>query len=222
MAPFGKIYSWPGNFRVQRAQVVAELNGLELDIPSFDMASSKTPEFLSKFPMGKVPALECADGFCLAEGAAICMYLAGQGPMAPQLLGAEAGPQTTARIAEWTLFAESELIANVIPPFIMAVLKIVPYDEAKYESCVVNFDRALKRLDLAIDGGKKRYLVGGQLTLADIMVAGPLLASFNFLFDAELRKAFPGVVTYLEGLMEKQEFKNAFGEITKCETRVKA
>lgn len=66
MAPFGTIYTYPGNFRVHRAQVIAALNGLELNIPEFAMGvTNKTPEFLAKFPLAKVPAFEGADGFCL-------------------------------------------------------------------------------------------------------------------------------------------------------------
>ncbi|KAI2621163.1 glutathione S-transferase [Hypoxylon sp. NC1633] len=72
MAPFGKIYSYPGNFRVARALVVAAYNGLEVEVPAFKMGvENMSPEFKAKFPLGKVPALECADGFYELSGAIV-------------------------------------------------------------------------------------------------------------------------------------------------------
>ena len=43
------------------------------------MVDNKKPEFLSKFPHGKIPAFDGADGFKLFEGAAIARY----GELAP-------------------------------------------------------------------------------------------------------------------------------------------
>ncbi|KAK8064423.1 glutathione S-transferase [Apiospora phragmitis] len=185
MAPFGKIYSYPGNFRVQRAQVVAGINGLE---------STKTPDFLAKFPMGKIPAFEGADGFYIAEGAAIAMYLAGSGPKAQQLLGAPTELQKRARITEWICFAETELNPQVLPAFVMCVLKYMPYSEQAYNNAANNLERALKRVDKAVDGGNKKFLVGDELTMADIMVAGPLFFGQGFLIDQKMREAAPGAI----------------------------
>lgn len=220
MAPFGKIYSYPGNFRAQRAQVVAALNGLEVSLPEdFKMGeTNKSPEFLSKFPMGKVPGLECADGFCLAESAAICRYLASVGPKASQLLGADLKIQ--ARISEWSFFAENELLTNVLPLALMCVLKYQPFNEALYNTCLANVERACKRIETALAGGKK-YLVGDELTLADIMVGGVLFPSFKFFVDAEIRKDLPNTVAWFQNLAETKEFKDVFGPLEMCETRTK-
>ncbi|RYP33845.1 hypothetical protein DL767_004575 [Monosporascus sp. MG133] len=221
MAPFGKIYSYPGNFRVQRAQVAAALNGLEISVPEdFKMGeTNRTPEFLSKFPMGKVPALECADGFCLTEGAAICRYLASVGPKASQLLGAD--PKTQARISEWSFFAENELAANVLPLSVMCIFKLEPYDESRYNTCLANAERACKAIETVLAGGKK-HLVGDELTLADIMVAGILFWAFKFFVDAELRKGLPNTVAWIQNVTGTKEFKDVFGPLEMCETRTKA
>ncbi|KAI1137817.1 glutathione S-transferase [Hypoxylon sp. FL0543] len=219
MAPFGKIYSYPNNFRVQRAQVIAAYNGLEVPLAEdFQMqVTNKTPEFLAKFPMGKVPAFEGADGFCLAESAAICHYLALSGPKKDQLLGTD--PKTQALISQWSYFAENELNTHLFPPAVMVLFKMQPFDEQKYNSSVASLERALKRIEVALQGGKK-YLVGDNVTLADIMVAGPLYYGGKFLIDAEMRKDIPNVVAWLKGLAAQPEFK-AFGELVLCETRTK-
>lgn len=182
--------------------------------------TNKTTEFLSKFPMGKVPALECADGFCVAEGPAICQYLAAAGPKSAQLLGSD--PKTQARIAEWVFLAETELVANFLPLALMSVLKMVPYDEARYGFHLACVERACGRVEVALAGGEKKYLVGEAITLADAMVAGVLIPLCRFFVDAEIRAKIPNTVAYLQSLAATKEFVDAYGAFEGCETRVKA
>ncbi|KAI1658331.1 glutathione S-transferase [Daldinia decipiens] len=219
MAPFGKIYSYPGNFRVSRAQVVAAHNGLEVPlVEDFKMGvDNKTPEFLAKFPMGMVPALECADGFCIAEGAAICYYLARSGPKKDQLLGTD--PKSQSIIDEWVFLAETELLPNVLPPTAMVIFPGYPKDNDRYEKSVTATVRALKRTETALQGGKK-YLVGDSVTLADIMVAACVFFGTKVVIDAEIRKEIPNVVAWAQGLQALPEFK-AMGEFNLLETRIK-
>jgi elongation factor 1-gamma len=203
--------------------VVAAVNGLEVNlVEGFKMReTNRTADFLAKFPMGKVPALECADGFCIAEGAAICTYLAASGPAAEQLLGgAPDDIKTRARVTEWTCFAETELVSNIMPAALMCLYKFMPFDEKMYNYHADNLVRTLQRIEVAVAGGKN-YLVGDRLTLADIMVAGPLFYAMGYLIDAEMKKEAPDAVRYLQGLSELPEFKQAFGEIKSIETRVK-
>ncbi|KAI0598222.1 glutathione S-transferase [Biscogniauxia sp. FL1348] len=219
MAPFGKIYAYPENFRAQRAQLLANLNGLELPFAEgFKMGeTNKTPEFLAKFPMGKVPTLECADGFCLAESAAIARYVAQSGPLASQLLGADA--KTQARIDEWTCFAESEIASNMIPPIGMAVMKFMPADQARFDASIASLERALQRVEKALEGGKK-FLVGDKITMADAMVAGSLYVPFKFLVDAEMRKGLPNLVAYAQGIAAMEAAKKVYGDLVMCDTKV--
>ncbi|KAI5925351.1 glutathione S-transferase [Camillea tinctor] len=219
MAPFGKIYTYPENFRVLRVQLAAALNGLEVSVvEDFKMGeTNKTPEFLAKFPLGKVPALECADGFCVWESAAIARYVAQSGPLADQLIGADA--KTQALIHQWSCFAEGEIVSNVIPPFGMAVLKFMPADQARFDSCITNLERALKAVDTALAGGKK-FLVGDKVTLADIMIAGSLYLPFKLFVDPEMRKGLPNLVSYVQSFSEDVTTKKVYGDLVLCDTRV--
>ncbi|KUI57873.1 Elongation factor 1-gamma [Cytospora mali] len=219
MAPFGTIYTYPHNFRVQRASVIAALNGLELNIPEdFKMGvDNKSPEFLAKFPLGKVPVFEDSEGFRLSEASAIATYLAASGPLADQLLGAD--PRTKAKIAEWTLYTNTELVANFTPAVLM-LFKFIPFDEAKYNFSATVFQNSLAKVEAAVKDGKK-FLVGEQLTLADLEVAAALFFASGFLLDAEMRKTAPATIEYVKGIAAIPEFAKAFGEYKPCETRVK-
>lgn len=205
---------------ISQALVIAALNGLEVNYPSdFKFGvDNKTPEYLAKFPLGKVPGFEGADGFTLAEGSAIAAYLAGSGPLAPQLLGSDL--QTKAKIAEWTLFTNTELVVHSTPPLLM-MLKFVPFDAARYDFSAAAFARAVSRVEAAVKDGRQ-YLVGDKLTLADLEVAAALFYAGGFLMDAEMRQAAPATVEWLKGIIAATpEFAKVFGEYKPCETRVK-
>lgn len=59
-----------------QVRAAAALGGLELSFPENyeHMVDNKKPEFLSKFPHGKIPAFDGSDGFKLFEGVAIARY----------------------------------------------------------------------------------------------------------------------------------------------------
>lgn len=75
MTAFGKIYTYPNNRRVQKALIAAKYNGLTIDVPEFAMGTeNKSADYLAKFPMGRVPAFEDANGNSLFESGAIAYY----------------------------------------------------------------------------------------------------------------------------------------------------
>lgn len=55
---------------------MARLTGLEIALPEHyeHHTDNNKPEFLSKFPLGKVPAFETADGFKLVEGIPVARF----------------------------------------------------------------------------------------------------------------------------------------------------
>ena len=60
----------------RQIRAVAAFGGLKIDLPEsyVHFEDNKKPEFLSKFPHGKIPAFEGADGFKLFETTAIARY----------------------------------------------------------------------------------------------------------------------------------------------------
>lgn len=54
-----KLWTNPANFRAFKVLIAAEYNGVELEVPEFDHPTdSKSPEFVAKSPLGRVPVLE--------------------------------------------------------------------------------------------------------------------------------------------------------------------
>jgi len=56
---------------------------------------------------------------------------------------------------------------KAIPPLLLTVLKMVPFDETKFNAHAANLERALKRVQAALESGSGEFPVGDQVTLAD-------------------------------------------------------
>lgn len=146
-------------------------------------------------------------------------FLAESGPKADQLLGRTVTDR--ALIEQWACFAEQELMANLIPPMLMVYRPdLVPYGKEGYDSFASKFERAVKYVESAVKG--RKFLVGEEVSVADVMVAGPLIMASKLLLDAEMKeKSAPSVEGWLRGLLEVPELKEAFGELVTVQERVR-
>uniref|UniRef100_A0A7N6AD58 Elongation factor 1-gamma n=1 Tax=Anabas testudineus TaxID=64144 RepID=A0A7N6AD58_ANATE len=104
----GTLYTYPENWRAFKAQIAAQYSGARLKVasspPAFTFGqTNRTPAFLSNFPLGKVPAYQGDDGFCLFESNAIAHYLSNDA-----IRGAT--PQAAAQVLQWVSFADSEIV----------------------------------------------------------------------------------------------------------------
>jgi len=99
-------------------------------------------------------------------------------------------------------------------------VKVIPYEENRYNEGLNAFVRDIKYLEKALEGGKK-YLVGNSYTLADIMVVALFYYGFKYLIDAQMRKELPNLVAYAQAFAEVPLHKKYFGELEMCETAVK-
>lgn len=106
-------------------------------------------------------------------------------------------------------------------PALLVSFGAVPYDAARQEHAAQFFERALGKIEAAAKGGKK-FLVGEELSLADLMVVSSLYMAGKALFDDEMRAKVPATVAYIKGIVAGKEFAEAFGEWAPCAKRVHA
>ncbi|KAF9893480.1 hypothetical protein FE257_010792 [Aspergillus nanangensis] len=209
MAPFGKIWSYIPSPRVMRIQAAANLNSVELEFPDFVMReTNRTPEFLSKFPFGKVPTFEGAHGTNLFETDAIAEYVALSGPAAEQLMGSTLVERATIR--QWICFSQGEVMENVVQ---LALWRrgAKPYDEATENNALERLERALAFLDSHL---KDRVWVCSEekISMADITLASALAWGFSMGIDAGMRARCPVTVAWYERVIAVDGVKQAFGE----------
>lgn len=172
------------------------------------LKTNRTPEFLSKFPFGKVPSFESASGIKLFESDAITQFIAESGPASAQLLGST--PADRALIRQWICFADGEVIGPVIQ-LVKWRVKIAEFDEKIETDNLARLERSLALLERHLDG--RKWMVDGEmLSLADITVASALQWGFAMVIDAEMRAKYPATVAWYERVVESEGVKEAFGE----------
>merc|ERR1712130_993074 len=102
----GTLFTYPDNFRAQKAEIAAKYSGAKLTVSKdFKFGeTNKSAEFLKKFPLGKVPAFEGSDGTLLTESNAIAYYVANE-----ELRG---GSDAAARsqVVQWMSMADSDIL----------------------------------------------------------------------------------------------------------------
>jgi len=206
MSPIGNLYAPPYQARAKTIRAAAAYAGVELASPEYEhFVDNKKPEFLAKFPHGKVPAFEGADGFRLFEGIPIALYIASLAPNSG-LLGYD--PKDVALVNQWIHLGELELDA---PTQSMQTLLNhgIPYSKPAHTFAIERQLRTLNTLDRHLKA--HTYLVGERLTLADIAVAAFLQRTLQYTVDAETRRKVPNLIRHFETIVNQPKLKEVFG-----------
>jgi elongation factor 1-gamma len=205
-----KLYTYPGNFRAFKALIAAEYNGVDVEVPEFKMMEdNKTPEFLAKSPLGKVPVLETAQG-CIFESNAIARFIA-RIRRDTGIYGStffESG-----QVDSWIDFCGHEIELPAVMWF-YPVLGYLPANPAATEKAKSDLGRALAVLEAHLLD--KTFLVGNGVTLADIVIASTLVYPFKLVCDTAYRSQFPCVMRWFDLLTHQPEFIAVIGETQLC------
>ncbi|KZT66791.1 elongation factor 1-gamma [Daedalea quercina L-15889] len=208
MSTIGTLYTIDRQDYGKRLKAIAALAGLPLDVPSGFVfgETNKSPEYLAKFPHGKIPTLETKDGFKLFETQAIARYLASLAPNST-LQGSSA--KEAALVDQWTAFADSELNApgRLVSQLVNGMLS--PYTRPLHLSFLERVERALGTLEQHLKS--HTFLVTERITLADITLASIVQRQVGDFFDASLRAKYPSVIRHLETVINQPSLIAAFG-----------
>ncbi len=151
----------PRKLRVYLAE-----KGLSIPIVQVDLTKgeTRTPEFLTKNPMGSLPVLELDDGSCLTESLAIIEYFEELHPE-PPMIGTD--PMERARVRELERLAEMSVFNRIARVFfntspVFAGSQQIP--EAA-EQALAGLPNALRILDERV--GDHTFVAGERPTIAD-------------------------------------------------------
>eukprot|EP01137_Pigoraptor_chileana_P026010 Opistho-2@96375 len=217
MAPIGKIFTYPNNPRVYKALIAAQYAGVEVQVVSSGSdftygVTNKSEAFLKKFPVGKVPAFEGADGTHLFESNAIAYYIASQKKEA-QLLGKN--DVEAAQVQQYVNFADHEIYPASCT-WVYPILGIINFNKQASEKAKQDIEHALAALNEILR--TKTFLVGERVSLADIVVASTLVPLYENVLDVATRKAFGNVNRWFVTLINQKEFKTVLGDFKLVET----
>lgn len=203
------LYTYPENFRAYKALIAAQFSGAKVDVvPNFEFGvTNKTEEFLKKFPLGKVPALETDDGKYLAESNAIAYYVSNA-----QLRGNSDFEK--AEVLQWLSFADGE-IGPVAAAWVFPAIGIMQFNKNTNERAKQDFSRALETLQARLVNNT--FLVGERITLADIVVFASLIQVFQHVADPSFRKPFFAVNRWFNTILNQPQTKAVVKNFTFCE-----
>uniref|UniRef100_A0A8C3P186 Eukaryotic translation elongation factor 1 gamma n=1 Tax=Cyanoderma ruficeps TaxID=181631 RepID=A0A8C3P186_9PASS len=165
------------------------------------------PQFLQKFPLGKVPAFEGDDGFCVFESNAIAYYVSTE-----ELRGST--PEAAAAVLQWVNFADSD----VVPPastWVFPTLGILHYNKQATEVAKEEVRRVLGVLDGHLR--TRTFLVGERVSLADISLVCALLWLYKQVLDPAFRGPFGNVTRWFLTCLNQPQFKAVLGDVQLCQ-----
>lgn len=211
-----KIYSYPGNYRVQKAKIAAAYNGVEIEEPQFEFGKdNKSSSFLSWNPLGKVPVLETPDG-PVWESNAIARYVA-RLRADTHLLGKSF--YETALIDQWIDFSTTELEpARAL--WLYPIMGIIQYNEAAYHEAKKDMSKALAVLDAHLI--RHTFLVGNQVTLADIVITAALVQPYTTVFAPDYISQFPNVTRWFTTIINQPNVAKVIGKVEFAKAEQKA
>merc|ERR1711973_322181 len=205
----GTLYTYPDNFRAQKALVAAKYSGANLTVPQDFVfgESNKTPEFTKKFPLGKVPAFEGSDGTLLTESNAIAYYVAND-----ELRG---GSDAAARsqVVQWMCWADNEVLPASCT-WVFPCMGIMQYNKQNTERAKEDVKSAMNALNSHLL--TRTFLVGERVSLADISVCFTMLNLYKYVLDPSFRKSYVNVNRWFTTVVNQPNVKAVVGDFVLC------
>ena len=211
-----KLYSnGVGNVFAQTALIAADLANQQVEVVYMSEEDRKNKDWAAKHLTGKFPVLETDTGDMLWESGAIARHFARQAP-ASGLLGQSAFE--TAKVDEWVAFAQSKVWVALMP-VVKAALghTIIKADE--FTAGVKELKAVCKVLNDHLKD--KHFLVGDNLTIADVVVSCSLIVAYQTVLDAGFRKGFAAVSEWFQKCMGLPSFVRRLGYIKMTEKPMK-
>ncbi|KXH27599.1 elongation factor 1-gamma [Colletotrichum salicis] len=209
---FGKLYWYPKAPRATQCLYIAEYNKLDIEFVEawpIKVDASKGgvgEDYLSKFPPGKVPALERPNGFTLFECIPVSIYLAKQDPKT-KLLGSTLEEEAT--ILKWASFANSELLPPIMA-WINPVIGKAPSSPEILAAAEKNSEGMVSVVEKALTG--KKFLVGDELTIADLFMIAAIARGYQFVFAKEWTEKHPAIHAWYWRIKSDDIWKKIDGE----------
>ena len=202
-----KLLTFPALAKSQKVIITAEYAGVALEVDT-----NVTQEQLAGLSVhGKVPVLVTPEGN-LSESNAIARFVARKAAAGNTVYGRNAFE--TAQVDAWVDFCSNEIEVPATL-WIAPILGWMDNNEVVTARAVEDLKKALAFLNNYL--ASETFLVGRQVTLADIAVATTLLLPFKLVLDENARKPFPHVERWFKTCVNQQQFVDVVGAVQLCE-----
>lgn len=199
-----KAYVNPLSTNSKRVEVVAKELGLSMETTVLDFAQgqNRTPEYLAKNPMGKVPTFQDDDGWTLWESPAILVYLAEKNP-SKKLWPADARGRADA--LRWMFWNASHLESALYELAMEKVIKPMmggTTDESRVAAATKQADRYMPIWNAHMEG--RTWAVGHEYSVVDIHLAATISTCAATGYDLS---AWPHAKVWFERVTSRPAWK---------------
>jgi elongation factor 1-gamma len=207
-----KLVTYPALFRSQKVIITAELAKVSLEVDT----NTTESQLAGLSVHGKVPCLVTPEGN-ISESNAIARYIARMASPSLGLLGAS--PFEAAQVDSWMDFCVQDL---EIPAtlWIAPILGWMDENKAVSERAAADLKKGMSLLENHLK--METFIVGRQITVADVAIATTLLLPLKLVLDAKAREAFPNVMRWFDLCVHQQAFVDVVGETKLCEVPLQA
>jgi len=211
-----KLYTYANNYRAWKALIAAQYAQITIEVPAFEFGKdNKTECFKAKNPLGKVPVLETQHG-TIFESNAIARYVARVRPDVGLYGGSvfQAG-----QVDQWLDFSTNELE----PPrgvWIYPILGYLAFNPKAYAEAKKDVANALSVLNSHLE--HHTFLVGHQVTVADIVIVSALVELYRQVFAPDFIKPFVNVTRWFTTCINQPEFVKIIGKVDFAKEEAKA
>jgi len=190
------VYGPTQSFRTQKVLIAAKVANKQVDVKEHLPAD--------KFPLGLTPAFEEGQTHIFGADAIAKHLTAGNASYVPK----------DPTLDQWLLWAEGELLPSVLA-YVLPSLSFVQADSGIVEKTKQELFALLHQFDKFLLN--RTYLVGENLTVADVSTALNLLAAFQNVFDGKVRGSLVNVTRWFTTVINQKPVKEVVGEVKLAE-----
>jgi len=162
-----------------------------------------TPNFLLKFPLGKVPCVELDTGKLLDESNSAAWQLC------PGEMTGGQDREKQSEVIRWVSLSDVEVTpsaCNWVYP-VIGILPVSPAQERGRQDLLKLLSVINSELRL------RTWLVGERMSLADISLACSLLLVFTHVVDQDLRDKMPHLTRWYNTVVNQEFVKEVLGQV---------
>merc|ERR1712032_1384052 len=200
-----KLVGYKYSATCQRIMAVARFANAQVEMENVKWGAPEREQLKKKTITGTFPYLETSNGI-LSEAYAIVQYLADE-----KLNGSNNTEES--QVNQWVQFAQNE-ITRYNKDLIYPLLGFTEHNSAVASKANKEVVQWIKVLDAHLAG--KSFIVGNEITLADLEMFFPLRFYMQLVFTEEIRKMFPNVTAWFSKLMVNPHIIKSYGRTVLC------
>jgi len=192
---------------VRKVRVYLEERGLPFENEPM-LPGSDDPEFRKISPLGKIPGYVDGD-FAISDSSVILAYLeskhgAALCPSTPEELARTLWFEEYGDSTEFDIFIAGIFFPQIVSPMVHGTEP----DAAVIQACVDRLPEVFDYLEGQIDG---EFLVGDQLTIADISVVSPFV-NLQYAGHQPDPAKWPKLANYVAGILKRPSFRASMAD----------